>query len=196
MSSPPAGSVKIANIYYRYKPGLWFMLKVAGIYFGLYLPYRIYVGLSYPGGALQLPDFLKEFDFVVGLMKLYVLISEIALNFLGYATVSYGNVLKISGAGGVRVEYACLGVELWIALIALLFAYPIPVKGSTKLKTIACLFGIIGIFFLNVIRIVSIVLTNHHSYHMTTLIHDMFNYGVFILIFLFFLLWVRKFNLK
>jgi len=183
--------------YAIYKPLLLFLVKAVCIYGVLTLLYMGYVGLADPKGTYDLSPFFGDYNLIVWITEMHVYTSQMVLNLFGYSTNTPDwKTLFITGANGVRVEYACLGVELWIASIALLFAYPIAVAKPLKVKIVGSLVAIGIIFLLNIARIVSIILTNYYNHSMTQTIHDTFNKGVYLLIILGFYLWISKFGQK
>lgn len=182
--------------YSKYKPLLLFLVKAVCIYLVLKYLYLGYVGLADPKGTYNLEDFFGDFNLVIIITKVHTFISSMFLEMIGYDTIRSGKYLLIKGASGVKIEYACLGVELWITLIALIMSFPIYVKMAFQIKLLGALAGVLGIFLLNNIRIISIVLTNHFNHSMTQSIHDIFNYTVYIFIFIFFISWISYFSNK
>lgn len=173
---------------------LFFISMVAGIYLLLKYLYLAYVGLADPNGRYDLSGFFGAYNLVMLITLAHTQVSAFLMELMGYDIVTYDKFLLIRGASGVRVEYPCLAVELWIALIALVMAYPIRVARAWWWKLGGVLLGVSIIFLLNNIRIISIVLTNHYHNSMTQTIHDIFNYVVYAFIIVFFLLWVNYFS--
>lgn len=173
---------------------LVFTGMVLGLYFLLKYLYLGYVGLADPDGRYDLSDFFGGYNLVMIITQAHTQVSAFVLGLAGYETITNGKLLLIKGASGVRIHYPCLAVELWIALIALVMAYPIRVARAWWWKLGGVLLGVSIIFLLNNVRIISIVLTNHYHNSMTQTIHDIFNYVVYAFIIVFFLLWVNYFS--
>ncbi len=176
-----------------YKPLLIFIISAGAVYFILKYLYLGYVGLADPKGRYDMSAFFGDYNLVMLITKAHTHLSALILGLIGYETVTSGKLLLIKGASGVRIHYACLAVELWIALIALIVSYPIAVGNATRWKSLGVVFGVGTIFLMNNVRIISIVLTNHYNNSMTHTIHDIFNYVVYVFIFVFFLAWINYF---
>ncbi len=177
----------------KYKPLLIFIVSVVVLYFALKYLYLGYVGLADPNGRYDLSGFFGDYNLVMLITRAHTHLSAFILGLIGYETITSGKLLLIKGASGVRVEYPCLAVELWIALIALIVAYPIHVTKAYWWKLGGIFIGVAIIFLMNNIRIIAIVLTNHYNNSMTHTIHDIFNYVVYVFIIVFFLVWVNYF---
>jgi exosortase/archaeosortase family protein len=186
-----SGNNKVAKLK-KYKPLLLFLVKAVSFYYGILYLFLGYVGLADPRGSFTLPGFLQDYNLILMLTRSYVVCSEFVVNLLGYATESSTKILRIAGSGGVRIEFACLGVELWIAFIALILAYPVSLKRKNLVRFLTCAAGITIIYLLNVVRVTTILLTNYYSKGMTSVIHDIFNYGVYILIFIGFGIYISR----
>lgn len=177
-----------------YKPLLIFILSAGAVYFILKYLYLGYVGLADPNGHYDLSQFFGDYNLVMLITKAHSYVSAFVLGLIGYETIVSGKLLLIKGASGVRIHYACLAIELWIALIALIITYPIHVAKAYWWKLAGVLAGVGSIFLMNNVRIITIVLTNHYNNSMTHTIHDIFNYVVYVFIIVFFLGWVNYFS--
>lgn len=181
----------------KYKPLLLFIVKAITIYYVLQFLFLAYVGLADPRGTYDFTEIFGDFNLIYWITKLHVIASEWVLNLCSFDTESTWKILRIKHSGGVMIEYACLGVEVWIAFIALIFAYPIKVNRPLLYKSIASVIGVLIIFLLNVGRMVAIILIGHYrSDFKIQTVHDIFNYVVYSLIFVLFALWIHHFKPK
>jgi exosortase/archaeosortase family protein len=185
---------ELGNKAQKFKPLLLFVVKAVSVYTILNLCYIGYVGLADPRGTYTLPEFMQSWNLVFGITQAHIWVSSLVLNIVGYETVNYDTTLLIKGASGVRIAFACLGIKLWIALIALIMSFPIQVASAFKKQLMGAAFGVLVIFLLNIVRIVSIILTNHYDNRMIDTIHDAFNNVVYVFIFVYFLLWINYFS--
>ncbi len=142
--------------------------------------------------------------------KVLMYSSKGLLTLLGFnPTIIYSNqiyyypvfALQIGQGGLVFLGISCLGILLMAPFAALIIAYP--GRARTKLWFIAV--GCLVIQILNIIRISLLtVLLSYYGipvdkgvniFGITTASHhDVFNFIIFIFIFLMFILWVRKFS--
>lgn len=176
-----------------YKQLLLFPVKAVCIYYVLKYLYLGYVGLVDPKGTYDYSVFFEDWNLITFITDMHILVSDVILNLIGYATEVKENTLHIKGSNGVRIHYACLGIELWISLIALVFSYPISITKIWQTRLIGALVGIFVIFLFNNIRVVTIILTNHYNHDIVHAIHDGFNYVVYTFIFVFFYFWINAF---
>src|SRR6185437_42524 len=104
-----------------------FPLVAFVIYFVLKEAFWAYAGLVDPGGEAYSP-FLAKYSLIQLILDCLIYPIKFILSVLGFETVTTGNLVAIKGAGGVRIFFPCLGVEMMIALVALVIAYPIKRK--------------------------------------------------------------------
>jgi exosortase/archaeosortase family protein len=144
------------------------------------------------------------------LSKLLVNATKAFLVLLGYnpimefSTTFYSYnlfLLHIDGGGIVFIGVPCLGLGLILTYIALIVAFP----GKLKSKLIFIPVGIVLIICLNILRISFLTVMLYHyprpdsfahpwegfivAYH-----HPIFNYGVLVIIFVIFMIWVKYFS--
>lgn len=185
---------ELSNKTQKFKPLLLFVVKAVSVYTILNILFTGYVGLADPRGAYTLPEFMQSWNLILLITQAHIWVSSIVLNLMGYDTVMFGKTLLIKGASGVRIEFACLGIKLWIALVALIMSFPIQVASAFRKQLMGAALGVFIIFLMNIVRVVSIILTNHYNNSMTQTIHDVFNNVVYVFIFVYFLLWINKFG--
>ncbi len=114
--------------------------------------------------------------------------SELALNLMGYETISGYNSLAIVGSYGVIIGNPCVGFGLTYGFSALIISYPGPWK--KKLWFIPA--GAAFISAINIARVVSLITS---SYKIGSFVemeqHDLFNNLIYIVIFLLWVVWVK-----
>lgn len=149
-------------------------------------------------------------DLIYDLSNLLIQATKQFLILLGYnpvvefSTTFYNyNVflLNIQEGGKVYIGVPCLGLGMIGVYTALIVAFP----GRIKSKLIFIPSGIIFIIILNILRIsfLAIMLYHYpeHAILKTTFVgflvtyhHKLFNYGVLILVFIVFMIWVKYFS--
>jgi exosortase/archaeosortase family protein len=171
-----------------------------------------------PGGAIE---FIASHNQGLRLMignsqpvyifsKLLVDITTFFLALFGYhpviefsTTFYYYNVflLSVNGGASVYIGMSCLGVGLIWTYIALITAFP----GNIKSKAVFIPLGIIFIIILNILRISFLTIMLYYypnpeniSHTVTGFLianhHKLFNYGVLVLIFVIFMIWVKFYS--
>lgn len=154
------------------------------IYFALKEAFWAYAGLVDPGGTVYSP-FLAKYNLIQVILDCLVYPIKFILNSLGFETITFGNQVSIKGAGGVRIFFPCLGVEMMIALVALIIAYPVKRK-----KLVFIILGIVAIHLLNIARLLSIIYASSKYPGKTSVFHDYFNDVAYLVAFFFFYLWL------
>ena len=128
-----------------------------------------------------------------GWVNIIFRISASAINFLGYNAKTvpfylYGdNVL-------IFMNKSCLGFTTMFVFASVVF-----LTGEKKLATwIYILVGIVILNLLNVLRFVLLYsyLSKHGKYLLSIDIHDIYSGGIYIMVFLLWILWFEKFNVK
>jgi len=157
------------------------------IFYFLKYSFFAYVGLLDPKGNYSLP-FLEKFNLIQGILYLLVYPAGLLLNIIGFDTILTNNSVKIVGSGAVRIAFPCLGMEIIFSLMALILAYP---GRNKKLYLIA---GIVGVHFINIIRITGLTLLRHFDTTMKFPGHDVFNFICYTFILLLFYWWVKNYS--
>jgi len=115
-------------------------------------------------------------------------LSTNVLELMGYEIVSNYRSIAIVGSYGVVIGDQCIGFGLIYAFAALISAYPAHWK--SKLWFIPA--GAFIIIIANVTRIVAIVISSFNNGEFKGIEqHDFFNYLVYALIFILWVLWIR-----
>jgi len=119
------------------------------------------------------------------IMLLSVFILESILN---YNVINSKDFIMIEGSLGFEVGLPCVGIGLTYAYISLIVSYP----GLLKYKLLFLPIGIFSIYFLNVIRVVQLVISDHNNSLIPNQnLHDIFNFFIYALVFLLWILWVK-----
>jgi len=122
-----------------------------------------------------------------------VYITNKILLFLGYSTFVYEHTFGIDGSNGVYIGTPCNGLEL----MALFSGFILIFKGSWKNKLWFIPMGIVFIYVFNVLRVLALAiiakvapetLDFNHKYTFTLMLY--------LMVFLGWMVWVKKFALK
>jgi len=129
-------------------------------------------------------NFLFEF-----LMTSIVRMSSYILeNIFNFSVINSKSSIMIEGSIGVIVGYPCIGVGLTFSFVSLVIAYPGKFKNKLRLLPI----GILGIFLLNIVRVIYLVLlVNKNSELDIYNQHDLFNFIIYTFVFLLWMIWVH-----
>jgi exosortase/archaeosortase family protein len=110
------------------------------------------------------------------------------LELLGYEVVDNYISVAIIGSYGVVIGNHCVGFGLMFGFFALIFSYP----ASWKLKLWFIPLGCALIMITNIIRVVTLAIsTFEHNSFVNLEQHDLFNYIIYGLIFILWVIWVR-----
>jgi len=115
-------------------------------------------------------------------------LSAFLLESFGYDIINTKEALMIVGSVGILVGYPCVGIGLTYSYCALIIAYP----GKLKFKLLFLPIGVIGIYLLNVTRIVRLTISEYKgSIISTENQHDLFNFLIYSFVFLIWVIWVK-----
>ncbi|MCX8081217.1 MAG: exosortase family protein XrtF [Bacteroidia bacterium] len=142
-------------------------------------------------------NIIKEFTYWDNQFIAHIIIvSEKFLNFIGYKTFKalYDTgmqALGIHGSNGVWVGSPCNAISLFI----LFMAFIIPFPGNHKHKWWYILLGIFIIHLVNIIRVILLCLLAYYSPFQVDFNHTYtFTFIVYLLIFLLWVIWVKRFS--
>jgi exosortase family protein XrtF len=122
-----------------------------------------------------------------------VVVTNNILIFMGYTTFLFEHTLGIDGSNGVYIGTPCNGLEL----MALFSGFVLIFNGSWKNKIWYIPFGVIIIHILNIFRVLSLAiiakvapetLDFNHKYTFTLMLY--------LIVFLGWVIWVKRFALK
>ena len=143
-------------------PVIRFLFFALLLYISWYLVYDLWL---HPWGRLD----KLVIDNSVGVTKFI-------LHLFGYSTFTEQRTVGISGTGGAWIGDPCNGVELFALFTGFILAFP----GKLKVKLVFIPAGILSIHFLNILRIVSLLLLQlyhpsmlefNHTYTFTFLVY-------------------------
>lgn len=135
-------------------------------------------------------------DFQIFTLDLLTTHSSFVMKLMGIGvTVTDARYMILENAvGNIRIDQPCLAIDLMFMFAFLIISYP----STYKLKAIFGIGGIIGIHFLNVLRVsgVALVLVKYPDlvWPLVDKHHLIFDTSVYILIFLMFVLFTRLSN--
>ena len=156
------------------------------IYFALKEAFWGYAALVDPAGEVYSP-FLEKYSLIQFIRSALIYPIKFILTLLGFDTYNTYDIIGIEYSSGVQILFPCLGVEMMIALVALIIAYPVKRK-----KIIFVILGIGAIHLLNIVRILGIIFVGHYfpGTGRIPLFHNYFNDIAYGIAFLFFYAWL------
>jgi exosortase family protein XrtF len=124
--------------------------------------------------------------------------AEVTLQALSYPTTDYSAAdvkfrehIGIAGSKGVTIGAPCDGVVLYVLFILFVVAFPGPFKHKVWFVPL----GVLSVFYLNVLRIVGLVVIMKINESWLAFNHDYtFTIVVYLYVFLLWMLWVKKFS--
>lgn len=159
---------------------LWFAIRFLILFGVLYAVNHLLTGMLIPGGyyCKWLDDNL---DYVSGLRNLVLHGGELIVNIFGYDTSIAGYRLSVTGYGGVRMVYSCIGINILCFWIAFVITFP----NRLKSKLLYGITGLSVITLLNMIRvgILALIRTKPSLRHADIDHHTIFNIVVYLFIF-------------
>ena len=157
------------------------------VLFALFYYFNIlFFGLTQPGHHYS--SFLaSRLNYIAGLRHILLKSSAAILNLLGFAAITNDYDLLVAGHGTLQVVYSCLGLGVISFFAAFVLAYP----KKWRPRIIFLIAGIIGIEFLNVLRLVLLAIfwdkkSDHIIDH-----HTIFNILLYLIIALVLYFWVK-----
>jgi exosortase/archaeosortase family protein len=160
-------------------------VKTLSIYAILSVFFYGYVGILDPRGDYYSP-FLAKISLLKIILNALVYPIMGILELLGYDAVQNGNNVSIAHEKGILIYHACLGIDIMIAYVSLILGFP----GKHKIKYL--LLGLIFIHVLNIVRMMSILLTIKTNPSFIDVAHDLFNYIGYASIIALFYYWVTN----
>lgn len=183
--------VENSSFYMKNKKIWWFLLRFLGTYFTLFLIYSLFLSITEQKGTFYECD------------PLTLHVAEQSKNIL----VAFDNQVEIEqdpteltvrmlmeGSYVVGVIEGCNSVSVIILFLAFIIAF----KGSFKRTLLYSVFGILTIYYVNILRISILTYGIFHFDGYTDLLHDVvFPAIIYGYVFLLWIVWVNYFsNLK
>jgi exosortase/archaeosortase family protein len=165
---------------------LWiYLAKFAGFFCVCYFGTLAVIGLAAPGG-LYSPFIARYFDYVSWIKISLMRATELILSFFYIQTENEsGFVIRFIGGKGVIIAMSCVGYGVYSFWIAFVTAN----KGEFVKKILWIFFGLLALWFINVIRITLFLTAINKGWPMPLGIdhHTWFNIFAYLLIF--FMIW-------
>ncbi|MFN3405083.1 MAG: exosortase/archaeosortase family protein [Cytophagaceae bacterium] len=178
----------IITSYQKHKETILFLVISACIFIILNSLFKVYIAFTDIKGNYYSP-LLAKYSLVQLILDGLIYPAKGILYIFGFETTSTSDQVSIVGYRAVHIAYPCMGVEMMIALMSLIMAYP---RGKKKLISICS--GILIIHSLNIIRVTVLVFTGYLQYSHSRTTHDLFNFFLYAVVFLYFIRWVKKQN--
>lgn len=175
------------------KTSLIYILKFLGIFCVLYFGTLGFIALAAPGGRIHSDFIAKYFDYVSWIKLSLMRAPAFILSIFGITTHEEpGFLLRIDGGRGVIIAYSCVGYGVYSFWIAFVVAN----RGRFWKKFKWALFGVLALWFINVIRITLFLLAINKGWPMPLGIdhHTWFNIVAYIFIFAMILWYDRSFR--
>jgi exosortase/archaeosortase family protein len=117
--------------------------------------------------------------------------SALGLEILGYEVVNNYRSVAILGSYGVVIGNHCVGFGLTFAFVALIISYP----GPWRKKLWFVPLGVALIMLSNIIRVMTLAISTYNKGGFVDLNqHDFFNYVIYALIFVLWVVWIQIIN--
>ena len=171
------------SMFLQQKKILFYCIRFLGIYCILYYGSKAVIGLSVPEGGYYSPIVQQYFDYPSLLRKGILHVSGYVLDFFGYPSeIQAPYKVRLINGRGVKIVYSCLGLGLFSFWIAFVLAN----AANIKRKITYILLGMFAIFFVNVTRVVLMVIVANRKASLLegTYNHTLFNIIAYSLIFL------------
>ena len=172
---------------------LWIYLIKFGVIFCLcYYGTLAIIGLAAPGGY-YIPFIEKYLDYVSWIKISLMKTTGFILSLFHIPTeIVPGYIIRFTGGRGVFIAMGCVGYgvySFWIAFVA-------ANKGKLLKKTVWIVFGVLGLWFINVIRITLFLTAINKGWPMPFGIdhHTWFNIFAYLLIFI--MIWFYDRSMK
>lgn len=151
-----------------------FLVKVFAIYVVWYLVYELWV---LPNGYIDEP-----------LSRNIASVSAGILSFFGQDIFLFGRVVGITGAAGVEIVDGCNGIAAIGLFLGFIYAYP----GAWLPRIYFSILGIIVIYLVNIVRIITLCLIQVYYPTAFGFTHDYSTTAIFyIIIFALWMIWVN-----
>ncbi len=181
-------------IYFLKTPFLIYLLKFAGIFCLCYFGTLAVIGIAAPGG-LYSPFVHKYLDYVSWLKMSLIHATGFILSLFHVSTnIEPSFTLRYTNGAAVIIAMDCVGYgvySFWIAFVA-------ANKGKITKKLLWIVFGLLGLWFINVIRITLLLVAINKGWPMPLGLnhHAWFNIFAYLLIFLMIWWYDRSFREK
>jgi exosortase H (IPTLxxWG-CTERM-specific) len=136
--------------------------------------------------CIYLPPYTQE-KLITPIATFYAILSGMVLNLFGYDITLFGDTIS-SPQFSIAIKKGCDALEPMGLFIAGILAFP----ALFRKKIIGLLIGLLVIFFLNIVRIISLFITGIHNYALFEAMHIEIWQVIFILVAIgLWFLWLR-----
>jgi exosortase/archaeosortase family protein len=163
-------------------PSVIYLLKFIGVFCFLYYGTIAMIGLAAPGNAYS-PFVEKYLDYVKWIKLSLIWATGFILSIFGVSTYTVPDfIIRITDGRGVAIAMDCVGYGVYSFWIAFVVAN----SGSFRRKFSWVVFGVLGLWFINVVRITLFLLAVNKGWPMPLGWdhHTWFNIFAYLLIFL------------
>lgn len=164
----------------KYKPGVEFLSRLFFLVVLALVLKKVYWAISDRAGTVDIPV-LAGFNALESLRSILVVGTAKGLSLLGYDSFVSGWIVGIKGQGAVSVQTPCLGINVCLVFLGLIIAYPSAYKWWQK--SLYLLLGVFIIQFVNLLRMIAMVLVVSYRYELPIEHHDLFNMVIYSIIF-------------
>ncbi len=172
-------------------PSIRFVIKLILLYLFFYGLSLALIGCTSPAGKFYIPFLAEKLNLVEGYRMFLLYASEVFSRISGFESqVMLPYHLKV-GNSGITLVYSCMGYGLMSLWLALVIAYP----SRWKQKILPLIGGLILINLLNILRIGGLaILYSEGKTEIFSWIdhHTLFNTVVYVVMFIVFVIWIRK----
>ncbi len=180
---------QLIELYRENKDSIRFIIIAVFLFVTLKVCFHGYVALVDSKGNFYFP-WLAKYSLIQLILNCIIYPSKVILSSLGYHVYHSYNFITVDGSS-VQIAFPCLGVEMMIAIVSLITAYP---NGTHKIKAI--ILGILLIHIINIFRVSGLVLVGLYNLGTVKQMHDYYNTMVYIFAIIYFLVYMSKFSKK
>lgn len=135
--------------------------------------------------------FSQHFNYIQGFRSALIIVSASILKLMGYTIMHTDHQILALNGIPCNINYSCLGLGVMSFWAAFVIAFPKPAKQ----KMLFMAYGLITIFLLNIVRIVSLTsltveIPNNIRYFSYQ--HDTFNYTIYLILFTMIYFWIKN----
>jgi exosortase/archaeosortase family protein len=168
-----------------------FIIKLFALYFLLVTVNKLAYSATLPTGRFYNQYFSTHFDYIQGLRSLIIIPATYLVKAVGLTAAYNDTDIMVINGPILRINYECLGLNVFSFLIAFAVAFPSQLSAKVRLLTIT----ILTVYLLNVIRIAGLAILLsffpsqqvYFNYH-----HEIFNIVVYTVIFFMLYFWIKK----
>ena len=183
--------VKSIYVSIKNNPAVKFILLFLCLFLLFDVGNKFMNSAAFEGTKYYTPVLAEHFNYIQGMRSALIVTSATILKLMGY-TIMYTDyqILALNGIP-CNIHYDCLGFGVMSFWAAFVIAFPKPFKQKIRFMFL----GLITIFLLNIVRIVSLTLLTidmNGSRKFFDYQHDIFNYVVYAMLLTMIYFWINK----